>query len=147
MSFSIRKGLLSLAAVGAVLGGTLLVAPAAQAAPSDCPSGSACNWRDASYVTSNSGGALVAFSKYIPDYSTWTFKGTSINANDNSLSFYNNGNYETTYYYTKAYPTAGTTARFALAKKTGDGNITNSDGLVSGQSNTISSGYFSSLKP
>lgn len=134
-------------AIGAIGAGMLAMAAPAQAATSDCPSGYACNWRDHTYVTAGQGGGFVKFGQYIPDYSTWNFAGTSVNSNDNSLSFYNAGNYETTYYYTNAYPSAGTTQRFVLAKKTGDGNITNGEGLVFGQSNTISSGYFSSLRP
>lgn len=120
----------------------LSVAAPANAAPSHCPSGNACIWRDHTYQTNGSGTALVKFQRYIPRYSTWQYAGTSINANNNALSAYNNGNSERVRFYNG---NGGGGSYFQLAIKTGDGNISNSSGYIQNRSWRPSSGYFASF--
>jgi hypothetical protein len=128
-------------AVGAALAvaASAGIAAPANAAVSDCPSGYTCIWRDSTYVTNGSGTALVKFQYYIPDYSTWSYAGTSINAGGNAISVYNNGNTDATRLYSSINKGG---YYFQLAIKTGDGNISNSSGYIQGVSWRPWSGYF-----
>ncbi len=109
------------------------------AATGDCPSGQTCIWRDASYVTNGSGTSLRGFGSYIPDYSTWSYAGTTINAGNNALSVYNNGNQQSVRIFDGANKGG---SYFQLAIKTGDGNISNGSGYVQNKTWRPNSGYF-----
>ena len=113
--------------VGLTAAGALMAAPA-NAAASDCPSGAACAW-----ITSNFSGAELGFQNSISDYGKYGY-------NDAISSVYNNGNASTVRFY-KNINYKGDS--FALAIKTGDGNLNNTAGLApTGFNDTISSGRF-----
>lgn len=116
------------AIVVGVSGAALLAAAPANAAASDCPSGAACAW-----ITSNFGGTELGFKQSISNYDDYGY-------NDNISSVYNNGNVSTVRFYKDAGYKG---ASFALAIKTGDGNLNNDAGLApTGFNDEISSGRF-----
>jgi hypothetical protein len=124
-----------------------IVASPANAATSDCPSGSSCAWADATYVTGGHGNELLGFTKYIPDFSGWHYNLTSINANDTLTSVYDHTALSV-YYYNNANQTGTEGPQFILSKSTGDGNVSNTSGYVQGvPDNTASSGYTSAYAP
>ncbi|MDM7888108.1 peptidase inhibitor family I36 protein [Curtobacterium sp. RHCJP20] len=113
--------------VGIAGAGVMMAAPA-NAAASDCPSGAACAW-----ITSNFAGTELGFQQSIKDYTPYGY-------NDNISSVYNNGNASTVRFYKDANYKGQS---FALAIKTGDGNLNNDDGLApTGFNDKISSGRF-----
>lgn len=131
-----------------VAAGIVSIAGPAQAATGDCPSGSACIWRDSNYATSGVGSALVKFAMYIPDYGTWNYAGTSLNGGNSATSVYNNGNSQNTYYFDNNNPTDRNTYQFVLSIKTGDARVYDTVGNVQSKpDNTLSAGYFSSYLP
>lgn len=121
--------------VTAVLGtATLLSAPAASAAAGHCPSGAACIWEDAGWVTNGVGRNYVAFQRKIPDYSLWHYNSTNISANDSASSLYNNGNLKAVRFYVDKNK-GGDSVCFP--KQQGSDNLTRN--AVNDQ---LSSGYF-----
>lgn len=136
-----RQGRLIPAVLGlaVAVAAPLLAAAPANAAASDCSSGYTCIWRDSSYQTNGSGTSRVQFQYYIPDYSTWSYSGTTINAGNNAISVYNNGNTDRVRIFDGANKGG---SYFQLATKTGDGNISNSSGYIQGISWRPNSGYF-----
>lgn len=106
----------------------------------NCGSGYACIYANQGFNTNGNTAAYVRFGSYIPDYSRWTYNGTSINANNTASSVSNSGTQKTACFYDG---TGGTGAVFCLAKGTGDQDLGDSSGnVVGGWNNRISSGYF-----
>ncbi|WP_110589175.1 peptidase inhibitor family I36 protein [Microbacterium suaedae] len=140
----VRSGRLLPAVIGLVvaLAAPLVAVVPANAAASDCSSGYTCIWRDHTYRTNGSGTSRVQFQQYIPDYSTLNYSGTTINAGNNAVSVYNNGNTDRVRIYDRANKGG---SYFQLAIKTGDGNISNSAGYIQGISWRPNSGYFSTF--
>lgn len=130
------------ASAAMVLGGFVLASPASA---TDCPSGSACIWRDTGYVTGGNTVAYVKWSRYIPNFGGWNYAGTSVDGNNSASSVSNMGNSETTYLYDN---TGGTDLAFALAIKTGDANLGDGAGYApAGHNDTLGAGYFESWNP
>lgn len=133
----------AIAGVVLALAAPLIAVAPANAASSDCSSGYTCIWRDHTYRTGSSETARVQFSKYIPDYSTWSYSGTSINAGNNAVSVFNNGNSDRVRIYDKANGAAASNNYyFQLGIKTGDGNIANTSGYIQDIGWRPNSGYF-----
>lgn len=79
-----RRTRRTIAAVALALS-TVLVSTAAEAAPSGCPAGSGCSWRDAGYA-----GPKLNFVRNVDDYSK--YPGFPLPTyNDKTSSVYNNG--------------------------------------------------------
>ncbi|MCG2799599.1 MAG: peptidase inhibitor family I36 protein [Cellulomonas sp.] len=131
---SMKSRLIQGLVVAGVAASAVFMAAPAQAATSNCPSGAACIWGDSGYVTANQGAAYVAFQKYIPNYSLWTYNTTTYGANDSASSVYNNGNLSTVTFYRDANKGGWSVS---WAKKTGDSNLS-----TNGVNDEISSGYF-----
>lgn len=121
------------AAATAAVAVTLFAAPA-NAATSDCPSGSTCLWRDADYVTNSSGTHYLEFTEYIPDFSQWDYSGTTLSANDSASSIYNHGTQQMSYLYVNANES---TFAFSLALGQTYSNL-----KTAGYNDDLSSGYF-----
>lgn len=135
-----------LAAVGCLTvgGGVLAIAvPANAAAPANCASGYACWWGDSGYLTSGST-KNVHYEYDIPDFQKWNYGQTTQfalgDSNDSASSVYNNGNTDTTYWYTDANEGG---YHFTLPIKDGDSDLNNSTGAVGpGFNDDLSSAYF-----
>lgn len=119
-------------AVAAATLGTLVVAPAANAAPSDyCQRGRACLWDDASYNTNGNYAALHWFEYFSNPMDGYVYIGTSIPVKDTADSWYNNGRTSTACFYNEAnYQSASWCIGPLSPSGQGDGNIENSTGLV-----------------
>jgi hypothetical protein len=79
-----RKTRMTIAAVALALS-TVLVSTTAEAAPSGCPAGAACSWKDAGYA-----GPKLNFVRNVDDYSK--YPGFPLPTyNDKTSSVYNNG--------------------------------------------------------
>jgi Peptidase inhibitor family I36 len=127
-TMNFKRSISAAAVVVGLAGAGLLMAAPANAAASDCPSGAACAW-----ITSDFNGTELGFQSFIANYGTYGY-------NDSISSVYNNGNQETVRFYKDASYKG---ASFALAIKTGDGNLNNAEGLApTGFNDTISSGQF-----
>lgn len=123
-----KRTISAAAVVVGLAGAGMLMAAPANAASSDCPSGAACAWK-----TSDFAGAELGFQNSISNYSDYGY-------NDAISSVYNNGNASTVRFYKNASYKGDS---FALAIKTGDGNLNNAAGLApTGYNDTISSGRF-----
>ncbi len=133
---------ITLAAAAILL--SLAVATPAHAAASDCPSGSACIWREASYVTGSSGTNYLSFSQYQANYVSVQYRDR-VSGNDTADSVYNNGNYESTRWYEHWFHGG---SYFTLPRKVGDSDLNNTTGAVaSNWHDRISSAYFASFWP
>lgn len=118
------------------------VEPAA-AAKANCPSGTACVWRDLNCESASSGSNYREFSQYISDYRSYNYRNTSSNVNDTITGVMNNGNFESVRWYIDFYQLG---AYFTLPINTGDCDLGNgTGGAPSGFNNRITSGAFSSF--
>lgn len=132
-----RKIATTVAVLAGLTGATLAAAPAV-AAPTGCPSGATCLWKDSNYLTNGSVWQNQYYQYSIPNFANYNYNGTNINLNDSVSSVYNNGNYETAYLYNYSPRSA---VAFVQQIKTGTA-------LVSSQWNDqLSSGWFQSTVP
>jgi hypothetical protein len=138
----VRSLLVGVIIAAGVAGLSLVTAAPAQAAPSNCPSGSSCHWGDANYTTTGNGGKgggdRVGFKQYIDNFSgyySWSGSGYYNSANDSASSIYNNGNSCSSGYYRDAG--YGSLA-LRTSKKTGWANLAASGG----HNDSLSSGQF-----
>jgi hypothetical protein len=135
----------TIAATAALVAATLLGAAPAYAGTGNCPSGSACVWKDTNYKTAGSDTNYKSFGQYIWGYYQYSWGSGAGNINDNVTSLYNNGNLDSTRWYQDIL---GGGPYFSLAKKTGDGSLANAAGNApSGWNDRISSSYFASFYP
>lgn len=114
-----------IAAVTGVLFGTV----PANAAPGHCAAGDACVWKDHTYVTNGSGTSFVRFAQGIPNIGTWQYRNTSIWAkgNNSPISVHNQGRSQNIRIYTGLSYTG---SYVQINRTYGDGNITNTAGIV-----------------
>lgn len=135
----VRRNVLATLVAGAtLLTGTIVgAAPASAVQPPSpwdvCPNGSVCIWADANGLTGNDPYATVSFSRYIPDYGGWRYKGTNIGSSNTATSIINDGISETAYMY------ANTSKRdrlFSIPR----GNV--NWALWGNQGDNIESGYY-----
>lgn len=121
---------------GTLLGGVAVAAPA-HAAKSNCPSGYTCTWGDSDFKTAGIDSALVKFQFYIPNYGTWNYAGTGLNAANSANSIYNHGVSETSSLYSG---TSKTGFLFSIPIGNSNSNLW----WQGAQNDNIESGYYAS---
>ena len=136
--------LLSVVAIG--VGTVGLAAPANAAAPASCDAGTACFWKDTAYKSGGDANLNMWYEHDLPNFQHWNYGHSEAflltgNTNDSASSIYNNGNTDTTYWYTDANRGG---YYFTLPIKEGDNNLANSAGAVdtNAYNDQLSSAYF-----
>lgn len=135
---SLKKiGAALIACVTMSLGTFAFVQPAGA---TNCPAGYTCLWRDLSYATDGSTSKRIQFADQIGNFGNYTYSGTFHNAANSASSVSNEGLSNTVRVYSE---TQFNGPSFALARNTGDGNLTDGSGHApSGFNNTLESGRF-----
>ncbi len=138
----VRTAAATAVVIAALVG--ILGATPANAAAGDCPSGDACIWREAAYVTGTNGRDYIRFAQSIYNYIPQTYRDGG-SGNDTADSVYNNGRYESVRFYEHWFHGG---QYFTLTKGTGDNNLNNTTGAVAQNwHDRVSSGYFASFWP
>lgn len=123
---------------------TMIVGTPANAAPTACPSGYACMWKDSNYLTSGASGRRVVFEyqdyDFADNYYYWGTLGIGTQwADNNATSVYNNGNLYGARWFTGAnYADSG--YGYYRSKGSGNANLAGT-----GYNDNISSGCFVSM--
>ncbi len=128
------RRLLRLMLCVAVLACASVATTVSSAQATQCPSGRFCVWADNGYVTSGSPYNYFGYLNWSVDYSAHNFLNTSINVNDRTSSYHNNGNTN----YARVYKDSYYNGQFSGPKAPG----TAVGDMVSDWNDTLSSGCF-----
>ena len=130
-------------AVGVIAGSLALAAPAS-AAPADCPTGASCNYEHYGFQVNNLiGPGYFNFNQYVSNMQGYGFTPDGYAVNDHIQAVYNNGQYQTCYWYVDAYEGG---AYFYLPIHGYNSALASNAGPGYGFANQISSGYFSAFR-
>ncbi|MGW6132364.1 peptidase inhibitor family I36 protein [Cellulomonas sp. NPDC055163] len=107
------------------------VAGAGAASATACPSSYTCTWDGYNYQGNGNTAEYFGFKRYVPDYRSFTYAISGTNTNDSASSISNNGVTSTMYAFIHLNCTGYS---FGLPKNTGDGNLSDDVGNVTGAS-------------